>query len=349
MFWKLAAVVLLASVIAAGMLVPLNPGILHVGPETGLSGRTDTVRFHGYNSSYTQSRDGLRVWLRYDRDHCLAGRNLRVENDTLLAAVFDFPKSLPKGEGSALLNAVLDDPADGNVELRNAYRLVQDTALAAPAFDSLWLAAGPPVNLHESDKFRYSYTAINYESIRNLYFHVPMWFVLIVLMLLSVWNSMRYLRTADLRYDIRANVYAEMGLLFGFLGLFTGMVWANYTWGAPWSNDIKQLMTATALLVYVAYFILRSSFDEPEKGARIGAVYNIFAFASLIPLLYVVPRIFSSLHPGGEGNPVFNRGDLNVHMRLVFYPAVLGWTLLGLWIAQLRIRFKQLEARVLDL
>jgi heme exporter protein C len=347
MWWKILSVLLLTAVFATGMLVPLNSSIERVEPESGLTGRTDTLRFYGYNSFYTRSAQGLRVWLTYKNEYALAGRDLRVESDTVLSSVFDLPKSLPRGEYFTILNASLDDPREGNVTLGNAYKLLRDTTLPND-FDSLWTRA-QVTGLTPAAGFRFSNTPINYESIRNLYFHVPMWFVLIALMLASVWHSLKYLRQPDIRHDIRAAAYAEMGLLFGFLGLFTGMLWATYTWGAPWSNDIKQLLTATALLVYVAYFILRASFDEPEKGARIAAVYNIFAFAALIPLLYVVPRIFSSLHPGGQGSPVFNREDLNSDMRLIFYPAIVGWLLLGLWIAQLRIRYKQIEAKMLDL
>ena len=142
---------------------------------------------------------------------------------------------------------------------------------------------------------------------------LPMWFVLMFLFVASAWNSVQFLRYSNpaqaaaldakkgqslLDFDRKAAAYAETGLLFGILGLITGMLWAHYAWGAAWSNDIKQLMTAVALLIYLAYFILRRSFDEPEKGARLAAVYNIFAFSSLIPLLYIVPRMFASLHPG---------------------------------------------------
>jgi len=107
-------------------------------------------------------------------------------------------------------------------------------------------------------------------------------------------------------------------------------------------------MTAVALLVYAAYFILRASFDEPEKGARLAAVYNIFAFASLVPLLYIVPRLFASLHPGATGNPAFGSQDLDNTMRIVFYPAIIGFILLGVWIANIRYRILRLQQQADD-
>jgi len=66
-----------------------------------------------------------------------------------------------------------------------------------------------------------------------------------------------------------------------------------------------------------------------------------FAFAMLFPTIWILPRMTDSLHPGGqgsEGNPGMNYKDLNASMRTVFYPAIIGWTLLGVWISTLRIR-----------
>jgi heme exporter protein C len=72
-------------------------------------------------------------------------------------------------------------------------------------------------------------------------------------------------------------------------------------------------------------------------------VYNIFAFGALVPLIYVVPRLTDSLHPGAGGNPAFGSEDLDNTMRMVFYPAILGWTLLGFWIASLAYRAERLQ------
>jgi heme exporter protein C len=78
-------------------------------------------------------------------------------------------------------------------------------------------------------------------------------------------------------------------------------------------------------------------------------VYNIFAFAAMVPLIFIIPRLQDSLHPGSGGNPGFNAYDLDSRMRLIFYPAVVGWFLIGVWIAQQRIKFKTLEEKLTDL
>lgn len=181
------------------------------------------------------------------------------------------------------------------------------------------------------------------ESIRNLYFHVPMWFAMVITMLLSVIYSIRYLATSRQRFDLLAVESANVGVLFGVLGLATGMIWAKYTWGEWWSNDPKQNSSAITMLLYGAYIVLRNSLDEEQKRARISAVYNIFAFPVMIVLLFILPRMTDSLHPGSGGNPGFNTYDLDRDMRMVFYPAVLGWMLTGAWIINLRARYRQVN------
>jgi len=181
------------------------------------------------------------------------------------------------------------------------------------------------------------------ETIRNLFYHVPMWFGMFILFGYSFANSIKYLRTLDPKDDIKAVEYTNVGILFSILGMVTGMVWAKYTWGSPWSNDPKQLSAAMCMLIYFAYLILRAGMKDEEKRARISAVYNIFAFAISVPLIFVLPRLVDSLHPGNGGNPGFNAYDLDSHLRMIFYPAVIGWFLLGLWMASLSIRLRKVQ------
>ena len=184
------------------------------------------------------------------------------------------------------------------------------------------------------------------ETIRNLYFHVAMWMCLMVFLIVSLVYSVRYLRNNKPLDDIYATEFARTGVVYGTLGILTGSFWARYTWGDFWSNDPKQLGAAIALLIYLAYFVLRNSLKDPEKSARISAVYNIFAFAMLWPTLWIIPRLVESLHPGGMGNPAFDTKDIDVRMRLVFYfGAIPGWALVGVWITTLRIRLQVLSLK----
>ncbi len=188
-------------------------------------------------------------------------------------------------------------------------------------------------------------------SIRNLFFHVPMWFGMMILFFTSLVYAVKYLRNPSHLLDTYSLEFARTGVVFGVLGLITGSIWAKAQWGAWWSGDAKQNGAAIALLMYFAYFVLRGSLNEEEKKSRIGAVYNIFAFFMLFPTLWILPRLVESLHPGGqgsEGNPGLNPKDSNWQMKIVFWPAVIGWTLLAVWITTLRIRLQILKEKKLS-
>lgn len=181
------------------------------------------------------------------------------------------------------------------------------------------------------------------ETIRVLYFHVPMWFTMIFLLFLSSINAYKFISSGDLSYDLKSYNYANIGVFFGVLGIISGMIWAKYTWGTYWTNDPKLNGSAVGLLIYFSYFVLRNSVEDESKKGKISSVYNILAFSMLIPLIFILPRLTDSLHPGNGGNPGFNVYDLNSQLRIVFYPAVIGFILLGIWIADLRFRVLKLK------
>ena len=177
------------------------------------------------------------------------------------------------------------------------------------------------------------------ETIRNVYYHVPIWFAMLFQMGYSVVFAIKQLSKNDLQSDIISNQAAQTGLFFALPGLLTGSVWAKFTWGTWWTfQDPKLNGVAIAVLIYLAYFILRSSIDDEQKRARIAAVYNIFAFVMMFVFIMILPRLTDSLHPGNGGNPAFGKYDLDSNMRMVFYPAIIGWVLLSLWILDVKKR-----------
>jgi heme exporter protein C len=158
-----------------------------------------------------------------------------------------------------------------------------------------------------------------------------------------------YLRSGNLERDISARVASRLTVLFGTLGLITGSAWSRVTWGAGaastdfaawWVWDPKQVSALICVLLYGAYFLLRSSFEEPVQKARISAVYNIFATASIYPLFYILPRALDGLHPGakGEGSTIV---DMSPEFYRVFWPAVLGFIMLAVWLLDLSSRIEK--------
>jgi heme exporter protein C len=241
-----------------------------------------------------------------------------------------------------------------SIDLRR-YRLVRNTV-------AVWLtvvvAAG----------FSFGGLAMTFPKIeilehtaRNLYFHVPMWFTMMAATGVSAWHALKVLRagrdeTISTVADLRSYEAARAAFLFGILGLLTGIFWSRFTWyvgtGLWWNFDPRPTMVVVNLLIYGAYFLLRGAVEEAGQRARISAVYNLFAFVTVPFLLYVVPRQMNSLHPGAEGNPAFSNITHPV-MRLVFYPAVIGfiglfWVLytqrVRLGLTRLRIESRDLDA-----
>jgi heme exporter protein C len=186
---------------------------------------------------------------------------------------------------------------------------------------------------------------ILHESIRNLYFHVTMWFAMIAVMLFSSIYSVKFLRSNDINDDLKANAFAQTGILFGTIGILTGSLWARFTWGAWWVIDPKLNGAAISMLIYLAYMVLRNSLDDEEKRGRVAAVYNIFAFVIYIVLIRILPLFTDTLHPGSGGNAGFSNLDVDDRMKWIFRPAVIGWILIATWIATLIYRTDSIKRK----
>jgi heme exporter protein C len=189
---------------------------------------------------------------------------------------------------------------------------------------------------------------ITEQTMRNLFYHVGMWFAMMVMLLTGFIYSLRYLTRFNEEEDIVAVEAVNVGLMFGFLGIFTGMIWANFTWGSPWVKDPKLNGAAVGLIIYLAYTVLRGSIEDVHKKAKVAAVFNIFAFVLWIVFVIILPRIAGdSLHPGTGNNvvPVMPM-HLDPTMRLVFYPAMAGWILLGFWILNIRVRIRKIKLKL---
>lgn len=121
---------------------------------------------------------------------------------------------------------------------------------------------------------------------RVLYFHVPTAWVTVVAFLLSMLYSIQYLRKRDILYDSKASGAAGLGMLFCILATVTGAVWAKFNWGAFWNWDPRQTSIFLLLLIYGAYFALRSAIESEESRAKLSAVYSILSFIT-VPVLYL--------------------------------------------------------------
>lgn len=345
-WWKILGVLLLIYSFIIGMLIPLKPGIADVQPSNVKSGQMLNLKVTGYNTFYTQADGKLRAWLKMNDELSLSATQIKAISDNELSLQFQIPVVLPINQKVKEFVLVIDDPINGTSIMPNAVFITQANANTAPA-ENIW-TTNLIENLHQKEGMTYPYRNILSETIRNTFYHIPFWFAMMIIFVISMVYSAMFLSSSNPDYDYKANAFTQVGILYGILGLITGAIWAKHTWGSYWSFDIKQNMAAISMLVYLAYYVLRSSFEDEEKKARISAVYNIFAFATLIPLLFVIPRLVDSLHPGNGGNPGFGGDDLDNTMRMILYPATIGWTLFGTWMANIIYRMQVLREKILE-
>jgi len=181
-------------------------------------------------------------------------------------------------------------------------------------------------------------------TIRNLFYHVPMWFSMMLLLFVSWIMSMAYLQKGEERYYNWAASLAKVGLLAGIAGITTGMLWASATWGTFWTRDPKLNGAAVGLLIYLAYWLLSNAIADPATNRKVTSIYNVFVYPIFIALIWIMPKLANaSIHPGSGDTVGFTTYDLDNTMRLVFYPAVVFWFLLFFWIAQITVRIRKLS------
>jgi heme exporter protein C len=333
-WWKYISAIILLYVIAGGMLVPLGPGLTDVVPMTFSSGHPQLFNVQGYHTHFKAA--DFQLWFKNGANY-YCPQLTHVIDDTHLDAVL----MLSAGDSDKLqggsMDIVINDAYDGTVVLRDATTLTRAGAIAGDGASHLQLCV-PEVVHSRFEHFAFPYREILYQTIRNTFYHVPMWFSMLFILLVSTYYSIKYLNTGRIEDDILASQAVHVALLFGALGLATGMMWATYTWGEPWPNDPKLNGAAVGVIIYLAYIVLRGSVSDEIKRAKISAAYNIFAIVIFILFIFVIPRLTDSLHPGNGGNPAFSKYDLDSHLRMFFYPAVIGWILFSMWIWSIRVR-----------
>lgn len=344
MWWKTLGVIIFIYVLTGGMLVPLKSGILHTTPSSAKCGTTVNIDITGYNTHFSSAKN-IRAWLKADSVHAIQAVEVKPVDEIKSVVTFHIPDALPTPDKTQPLTLIMDNELDGIFVQPNAiFVTMADTVSANGA---LWKSSNLN-NFSQVDQFVFPYRNILHETIRNIFFHVALWFAMFILLIAGVYYAIQYIRTKDYIYDIKSSSYTKIAVLYGLLGLATGSVWAKFTWNTFWTDDVKLNMTAVTILIYLAYLVLRSTFTDTDRRAKMSSAYNIFAFVAMIPLLFVIPRMADSLHPGNGGNPALGGEDLDHTLRMFFYPAVIALALLGTWMAQLTIRYEHLKEKYFE-
>ncbi|MBI4535593.1 MAG: cytochrome c biogenesis protein CcsA [Ignavibacteriae bacterium] len=175
------------------------------------------------------------------------------------------------------------------------------------------------------------------EKARIMFFHVPTAWLSVLAFVSSMVYSIRYLRKKNPEDDLRSASSAGLGFMFCILATVTGAIWAKFSWGTYWNWDPRQTSIFVLLLIYGAYFALRSAIEVEEKRALLAAVYSIIAGVTMPFFMFIMPRILSSLHP----EPLINtqgKVHMNTTMLVVFLSSLAGFTGLYFWMWNLHVR-----------
>ena len=322
-------------------MVPMGPGLLSADSSVN-SLSVATIEVEGFATHFESAPDQIRAFLRTDESELIIEcEAVKVVSNSEVILSTTMPSVAPSHSWDLLLNS----KNDGTLFLPNA--VYHKPLIKAVPNDE-------EIELNEDELFQtdlglhFPYQPRIVESIRNLMLHVPMWFTMFLLMGIGFAQSIKTLRKGGnkLLHDSKAVSSIKVGIAFGVMGLLTGSLWARFTWGAWWVNDPQLNGALASVMIYCGYLILRYSIADSSQRARLSAVYSLFAFVILMVLLMVLPRFTESLHPGKSGNPAFSKYDLDSSLRMVFYPAVIGWMLIGTWMHNLCLRTELLKEKI---
>lgn len=189
------------------------------------------------------------------------------------------------------------------------------------------------------------------ERARNIYFHVPVAWIAELAWVVAVIFSIRHLRRKDIIDDVKASSAAGVGLLFCVLATVTGSIWARFDWNSFWSWDPRQVSIVVVLVIYGAYFALRSAIASTEQRARISSVYLILMVIPVTFFIFVFPRLMPGLHPGADGSgtvgPIISPEEiwLNRTKQYLFALGFFAFTLIYFWMTNISVRTRLLELR----
>ena len=182
---------------------------------------------------------------------------------------------------------------------------------------------------------------------RVFYFHVATAWVGMLGFLVAAVVGVLYLVRKERRWDIVGLAAIEISLVFFFITIVSGSIWARPSWGTWWTWDPRLTTTLIMELIYSAYLLLRGGVDDPIRRARLSAVYAIVGFTS-VPLTFISIRVFRTIHPVlvGSSDPSLGTFAMSPRMQAVFFGSLAAFTLLFIALYWHRYRLGSAQSSV---
>ncbi|MCD4703423.1 MAG: cytochrome c biogenesis protein [Methanosarcinaceae archaeon] len=185
-------------------------------------------------------------------------------------------------------------------------------------------------------------------SFNIFYFHLPIALVAYLAFTVVFLSSAQFLRSGEHRWDVLSASSAQIGVIFAFLVLITGSIWANATWGWYWIWEPRLTTSLALFLVYLAYLLMRQAVDEPEARARLSAVFGIVGFLS-VPLSFLSIRLWRSAHPLMFGDATYGGaggGLEGTSLQLTLVMNFIAFVLLYATLLMYRVHNEQIQEKI---
>lgn len=179
------------------------------------------------------------------------------------------------------------------------------------------------------------------------YFHIANAWVGMLGFIVAAIAGVIYLLKKDLKWDIVEQAAVEISLVFFFIAIVTGSIWAKPTWGTFWTWDARLTTAAILEMIYLAYLLLRQGLDEPERRARFSAVYTLIGAVS-VPITFLSIRIWQTIHPvviGGSGSAQGSFG-MTPPMLITMFFCLAAFTVIFSTLLWYRVRLGKLAEQV---
>ena len=184
-------------------------------------------------------------------------------------------------------------------------------------------------------------TSVLLLSQKIFYFHMPVAITSFIALAFAGYYAVRFLMTKNRRFDTCSKIAMEIALLFVACTMITGDLWTRFEWGVWWTWDPRLTTYLILMLIVIAYFVLRSSVDEPERRATFAAVVAIIATID-VPICFMITRLIpSSIHP-----VVLREGGMSPEMGMCVGLCALGMMLVGFVLYRTRFNQVRLTQRV---
>jgi heme exporter protein C len=182
------------------------------------------------------------------------------------------------------------------------------------------------------------------ETVRIMYVHVPMaWLAMGGYVGLAILSLMSLIWRHPLA-DVTARELSPLGAAVTALCLATGSLWGKPMWGTWWVWDARLTSVLVLFFLWLGHAALVRAFDDPERGARAGAILALVGVVN-VPIVKFSVDWWNTLHQPASVTRIAAPA-MHVDMLYPLLVNALGFSLLFAAILLATTRAAVMERRV---